>query len=174
MAVNFFGKGAADFGLAGKYAAQLNAPAAAAAPFNRLQYYQGLPKDMPEESKLKFLALAEEENSPSSQLLKTLLPAAAKSAEQAAWMSSPEGIEYLSKKSQELSRERSKQGLLFNTLAKIPETMAAAISPFGGPVGAAMAYQGMSAIPGVYAQTMAAYPGIQVPGYSAQQYRYFQ
>ena len=60
------------------------------------------------------------------------------------------------------------------TLAKIPETMAAAISPFGGPVGAAMAYQGASAIPGIYAQTMAAYPQIQVPGYSAQQYRYFQ
>ena len=91
MAVNFFGKGAADFGLAGKYAAQLNAPAAAP-PFNRLQYYQGLPKDMPEESKLKFLALAEEEHSPSAQLIKTLLPTVAKSAEQAAWMSSQKAL----------------------------------------------------------------------------------
>ena len=63
--------------------------------------------------------------------------------------------------------------MLFGTLAKLPETMAAAVSPYGGPVGAAMAYQGAAAIPGMYAQTMAAFPGIQVPGYSAQQYRYF-
>lgn len=143
MAPKFFGKGATDFGLAGKYAAQLNAPAKpSSVSFNSFE--EGL------------LSLLQQRQ------------------QQDLYMSSPEGMKLQLEMARSEAKEKGKQGLLFNTLAKLPETMAAAVSPFGGPVGAAMAYQGLSAIPGIYSQTLAAFPQIQSPGYSAQQYRYFQ
>lgn len=182
MAVNFFGKGAKDFGLAGKYAAQLNAPAKPSfsieSPQQYLQYKQGLLKQghAPEDVNAAMQQFAPSVSSQTSEgrFIEGLMPLMQKKLEQDLYMSSPEGMKVQLEMARSEAKEKGKQGLLFGTLAKLPETMAAAVSPFGGPVGAAMAYQGMSAIPGIYAQTMSAFPGIQVPGYSAQQYRYFQ
>ena len=86
---------------------------------------------------------------------------------------SPEGIEALLEIGRKDAFEKAKTGLMFNTLAKIPESIATAVNPFGGPVGAAMFYQGMSNLPQVYSSTLASFPQIQVPGSSTQQYRYF-
>ena len=108
------------------------------------------------------------------RFLQGALPLLQKKLEQDIYMSSPEGMKIQLQMAREEAAEKGRQGLLFGTLAKLPEAMANAVNPFGGPVGAAMAYQGASAIPGIYAQTMASFPQIQVPGYSAQQYRYFQ
>ena len=109
------------------------------------------------------------QNTGEQELLKTL----SETAKQRQWLDSPEGMKYQLELAREDAREKAKQGLMWGTLAKLPEQIANAISPFGGPAGAAMAYQGMLGIPGVFNQTLANYPQIQVPGYSSQQYRYF-
>lgn len=89
------------------------------------------------------------------------------------YLMSPEGIKEQLEISRQDAREKAKQTLMWSSLAKLPETIASAVNPFGGPAGAAMYYQGMSAIPGIYNQTMTSYPQLQVPGASIQQYRYF-
>jgi len=68
------------------------------------------------------------------------------------------------------AREKAKQQLMWGTLAKLPETIATAFG--GGPNAQERFRQGMGAIPGIYANTLASYPQIQVPGSSTQQYRY--
>jgi hypothetical protein len=82
-------------------------------------------------------------------------------------------MEWQLQKANETSRQKAKQALMWQTLANLPETLAIATSPYGGPVGAAMAYQGVAAIPGIYSSTLASYPTLQIPGSSVQQYRYF-
>jgi len=128
----------------------------------------------PAEAKNKAFELYQGNISPAGQLEREISPAVKELLERQAYEMSPEGKKELLEMTRQHEFEKGKAGLLFNTLTKLPEAMAAAVSPFGGPVGAAMAYQGASAIPGIYAQTMASFPQIQVPGYSAQQYRYFQ
>jgi hypothetical protein len=86
---------------------------------------------------------------------------------------SPEGMAAQLELARQDAREKARQSLMWGTLAKLPEAMAAAASPYGGPVGAAMAYQGVAAIPGIYSSTLANYPTLQIPGTSTQQYRYF-
>ena len=63
---------------------------------------------------------------------------------------------------------------MYSTIAKLPEQMANAFSPYGGQTGALMAYEGMSKIPEIYRNTLASVPqmNISIPGYSAQQTRY--
>ena len=130
-------------------------------------------KNWTEEQKNKFWERRQQLTSPSAQIESAAAGPLATLLNQSAWSQSKEGKEWELQKYNEMAREKAKQSLLFGTLARLPETMAAAVNPYGGPVGSAMAYQGMAAIPGIYSQTMAAFPGIQVPGYSAQQYRYF-
>ena len=76
---------------------------------------------------------------------------------------------------QKLGEESTKKALMYSTIAKLPEQMANAFSPYGGQTGALMAYEGMSRIPEVYRSTLASVPqmNISTPGYSAQQPRYF-
>ena len=76
---------------------------------------------------------------------------------------------------QQLGEQSTKKALMYSTIAKLPEQMANAFSPYGGQTGALMAYEGMSRIPEVYRSTLASVPqmNISTPGYSAQQPRYF-
>ena len=76
---------------------------------------------------------------------------------------------------QQLGEQSTKKALMYSTIAKLPEQMANAFSPYGGQTGALMAYEGMSRIPEIYRNTLAGTPqmNISVPGYSAQQPRYF-
>ena len=94
-------------------------------------------------------------------------------AKQRQWLDSPEGIKYQLELAREDAREKAKQTLMWGTLAKLPEQIANAANPFGGPVGSAIAYQGMSNIPSIYSNTLASFPQIQVPGYNQQLQRYF-
>jgi hypothetical protein len=84
---------------------------------------------------------------------------------------SPEGMKAQLELAREDAREKAKQQLMWGTLAKLPETIATAFG--GGPNAQERFRQGMGAIPGIYANTLASYPQIQVPGSSTQQYRYF-
>lgn len=129
---------------------------------------QGYPREDVAEAMSKF-APPVNQNPGEQEVFKTI----AETVKQRQWLDSPEGMKYQLELAREDAREKAKQGLMWGTLAKLPEQIANAISPFGGPVGAAMAYQGMLGIPGVFNQTLANYPQIQVPGYSSQQYRYF-
>jgi hypothetical protein len=181
MAPQFFGKGATDFGLAGKYAAQLNASTKPAFtlenPSQYLQYKQSLLNKgyKPEDVNAAMQQFAPSASSQTSEgrFIEGLMPLMQKRIEQDLFLSSPEGMKIQLQMAREEAKEKGKQGLLFNTLAKLPETLASAVSPYGGPVGAAMAYQGVAAIPGVYSSTLANYPQLQIPGSSTQQYRYF-
>jgi hypothetical protein len=137
MAINFFGKNAPDFGLAGKYQEIMSRP------------------------KTKEQAEAE------------LYGDVGNILKQQKYLLSPEGMKAQLEMARADAREKAKQGLMWGTLAKLPETIAAAASPYGGPIGAAMAYQGVAAIPGIYSSTLASYPTLQIPGSSVQQYRYF-
>ena len=76
---------------------------------------------------------------------------------------------------QQLGEQSTKKALMYSTIAKLPEQMANAFSPYGGQTGALMAYEGISKIPEIYRNTLASVPqmNISVPGYSAQQPRYF-
>ena len=90
-----------------------------------------------------------------------------------AWLSSKEGMEAQLEMARKDAFQKGQAGLMFSTLAKLPQTIANAVSPYGGPEGARMAYEGMSRIPGIYSETMRSFPQIQVPASSTQQYRYF-
>jgi hypothetical protein len=60
-------------------------------------------------------------------------------------------------------------------LAKLPEQIANAASPYGGPAGAYMAYEGMSRIPAIFSDTLRSTPqmNINFPGASMAQFKYF-
>jgi hypothetical protein len=75
---------------------------------------------------------------------------------------------------QKLGEQSTKKALMYSTIAKLPEQMANAFSPYGGQTGALMAYEGMSRIPEIYRSTLASVPqmNISTPGYSSQQPRY--
>lgn len=177
MNFNFFSKNAPDFGLAGKYSEALKASPKAGfspeTPQQWLQYRQNLIKQgfAPEDvgAAMQQFAPSTVKNTGEDELLKTI----GETVKQQQWLNSPEGMKYQLELAREDAREKAKQGLMWGTLAKLPEAMANAMSPYGGPMGAAMAYQGMSAIPGIYSQTLASFPQIQAPGSSSQQYRYF-
>ena len=86
---------------------------------------------------------------------------------------SPEGMERQLEMARKDAFQKGKTGLMFSTLANLPQTIANAVSPYGGPVGARMAYEGMSSIPGIYSETMRSFPQIQVPASSYSPNRYF-
>ena len=100
-----------------------------------------------------------------------LFPSLNKLVQQSVYNSSPEGMAKLLELGRQDAREKAKQQLMWSTLAKLPETAAAAFG--GGPNASERIRQGMGAIPGIYANTLASYPQIQVPGSSTQQNRYF-
>jgi hypothetical protein len=101
----------------------------------------------------------------------TIAPGIAKLIEQNIYNTSPEGMKAQLELAREDAREKAKQQLMWSTLAKLPETTAAAFG--GGPNASERIRQGLGAIPGIYANTLASYPQIQVPGTSIQQNRYF-
>ena len=105
------------------------------------------------------------------QFLGRLLPSLNKRLEQDAYNNSVEGMAKLLELGRQDAREKAKQQLMWGTLAKLPETIATAFG--GGPNAQERFRQGMGAIPGIYANTLASYPQIQVPGTSIQQNRYF-
>ena len=91
----------------------------------------------------------------------------------AAWAMSPEGMEAQLEMARKDAFQKGQAGLMFSTLAKLPQTIANAVSPYGGPEGARMAYEGMSRIPGIYSDTLRSFPQIQVPASSYSPNRYF-
>jgi len=120
----------------------------------------------------KFMgALAAPQSMTESQFMGALLPSLSKRLAQDAYNNSPEGMAQLLELGRQDAREKAKQQLMWGTLAKLPETIATAFG--GGPNAQERFRQGMGAIPGIYANTLASYPQIQVPGSSTQQYRYF-
>jgi len=86
---------------------------------------------------------------------------------------SPEGMERQLEMARKDAFQKGKTGLMFSTLANLPQTIANAVSPYGGPVGTRMAYEGMSRIPGIYSETMRSFPQIQVPASSYSPAKYF-
>jgi len=100
-----------------------------------------------------------------------VLPAFLGMLKQNQYDNSIEGRTKLLELARQDAREKAKQQLMWGTLAKLPETIATAFG--GGPNAQERFRQGMGAIPGIYANTLASYPQIQVPGSSTQQYRYF-
>ena len=119
----------------------------------------------------KYADLAAPPSMTESQFMGALLPSISKRLEQDAYNNSPEGMAKLLELGRQDAREKAKQQLMWGTLAKLPETIATAFG--GGPNAQERFRQGMGAIPGIYANTLASYPQIQVPGSSTQQYRYF-
>lgn len=79
------------------------------------------------------------------------------------------------KERQKLGEESVKKSLLYSMIGKLPEQIANAFNPYGGPAGAAMAWQGMREIPGIYNETLRSTPSINIPfpGSSTSQMRYF-
>ena len=126
-----------------------------------------------DEAKNKASELFQGSVSPESELARAVSGPAAEMLRRQAYEMSPEGRKELLEMTRQHEFEKGKTGLMFNTLAKLPESIATAVNPFGGPTGAAMFYQGMSQLPQVYSNTLASFPQIQVPGSSTQQYRYF-
>ena len=116
-------------------------------------------------------ALAAPQSMTEGQFKGALLPSVLGLIEQNRINNSPEGMAKLLELGRQDAREKAKQQLMWSTLAKLPETTAAAFG--GGPNASERIRQGMGAIPGIYANTLASYPQIQVPGSSTQQNRYF-
>ena len=115
-------------------------------------------------------ALAAPQSMNEGQFMGALFPSINKILQQNAFNSSLEGMKAQLELARVDAREKAKQQLMWSTLAKLPETTAAAFG--GGPNASERIRQGMGAIPGIYSNTLASYPQIQVPGSSTQQYRY--
>jgi hypothetical protein len=116
-------------------------------------------------------AIAAPQSMTEGQFMGRLLPSLTKRLEQDAYNNSAAGMKELLELGRQDAREKAKQQLMWGTLAKLPETAAAAFG--GGPNASERIRQGLGAIPGIYANTLASYPQIQVPGTSIQQNRYF-
>lgn len=181
MSFSAFGQGGAGFDFAGKYFPALQKQKKPAfspeTPQQFLEYKKSLEKQgysaEDVNAAMQQFAPPTSSRTPEGQLVEGLVPLMQKQVEQNIFLGSPEGMKMQLEMAREDAREKAKQGLMFNTLAKIPESIATAVNPFGGPTGAAMFYQGMSQLPQVYSNTLASFPQIQVPGSSTQQYRYF-
>jgi len=116
-------------------------------------------------------AIAAPQSMTEGQFMGRLLPGFLGMIEQNRYNNSPAGMKELLELGRQDAREKAKQQLMWGTLAKLPETVATAFG--GGPNAQERFRQGMGAIPGIYANTLASYPQIQVPGTSIQQNRYF-
>lgn len=181
MSFSFFGQGNPGFDFAGRYASALQPKKKAAfspeTPQQFLEYKKNLEKQGYSKedvnAAMQQFAPPTSSRTPEGQLVEGLVPLMQKQVEQNIFMSSPEGMKMQLEMAREDAKQKAQQGLMYSTLAKLPESIATAVNPFGGPVGAAMFYQGMSQLPQVYSNTLASFPQIQSPGSSAQQYRYF-
>lgn len=181
MSFSFFGQNPPAIDFAGKYLPALQAKKKAAfspeTPQQFLEYKRNLEKQgySPEDvnKAMEQFAPSVSSRTPEGQLVEGLMPLIQKQIEQNIWAGSPEGMKAQLEMAREDAKQKAQTGLMFNTLAKLPESIATAVNPFGGPVGAAMFYQGMSQIPQIYSNTLASFPEIRAPGASFQQYRYF-
>jgi hypothetical protein len=177
-----FGKGRGGFELAGRFANALN-PQQKTSGFNPTTPEEWLKKarDLQKQgyskeevnAAMQPYAPTTGSRTPEGNFIEGVLPLMQEQIKQNIWANSPEGMKAQLELAREDAREKAKQGLMWNTLSKLPEQMANAFSPYGGPMGAAMAYQGVSQIPSIYSQTLQAYPQVQIPGSSTSQFRYF-
>ncbi len=181
MSFSFFGRNAPSFSFAGRYADALQPKKKAAfspeTPQQFLEYQKNLEKQGYSKedvnAAMQQFAPPTSSRTPEGQLVEGLVPLMQKQVEQNIFLSSPEGMKMQLEMAREDAKQKAQQGLMYSTLAKLPESIATAVNPFGGPAGAAMFYQGMSQLPQVYSNTLASFPQIQAPGSSTQQYRYF-
>jgi hypothetical protein len=107
---------------------------------------------------------ATSESQGTGQLYSTL----ADTMKQNAFWQTPEGMRMQLEMGKELAKEQASQTLKYKTLADLPGQIERAFA-------ADKYYEGMSRIPEIYRGTFASVPsmGIQAPGYSAPQMRYF-
>lgn len=180
MSFSAFGQGNPGFNFAGRYAPALQKQKKPAfSPETPQQFLEekrkleklGFPKEEVNEAVGRFAPSSS--LTPGDQAVTSLMPSVQKQIEQNIFLSSPEGMKMQLEMAREDAKQKAQQSLMYSTLAKLPESIATAVNPFGGPTGAAMFYQGMSQLPQVYSNTLASFPQIQVPGSSTQQYRYF-
>ena len=147
-------------------------PIAGSGRFNdymkRAQEFFGPSQDWSDQLKMKALEEGERLSSPNLEgSMKAFF-------DQAISERKPENIKKMLELGREDAFEKGKTGLMFSTLAGLPQTIANAVSPYGGPIGSRMAYEGMSRIPGIYSETMRTFPRIQVPASSYSPRSYFQ
>ena len=90
-----------------------------------------------------------------------------------AWQSSKEGMEAQLEMARKDAFQKGKTGLMFSTLANLPQTIANAVSPFGGSEGARIVLEGARSGPEIYANTLRSFPQIQVPASSYSPRSYF-
>ena len=90
-----------------------------------------------------------------------------------AWQSSKEGMEAQLEMARKDAFQKGQAGLMFSTLANIPQSIANAVSPFGGSEGARIVLEGARSGPEIYANTLRSFPQIQVPASSYSPTRYF-
>ena len=86
---------------------------------------------------------------------------------------SPEGMERQLEMARKDAFQKGQAGLMFSTLANIPQSIANAVSPFGGSEGARIVLEGARSGPEIYANTLRSFPQIQVPASSYSPTRYF-
>ena len=103
-----------------------------------------------------------------SQGINQLYSTVADIAKQNAYWQTPAGMREQLEMGKELAKEQASQTLKYKTLADLPGQIERAFA-------ADKYYEGMSRIPEIYRGTFASVPsmGIQAPGYSAPQMRYF-
>lgn len=90
-----------------------------------------------------------------------------------AWQSSKEGMEAQLEMARKDAFQKGQAGLMFSTLANIPQSIANAVSPFGGSEGARIVLEGARSGPEIYANTLRSFPQIQVPASSYSPTKYF-
>ena len=151
-------------------------PAAAAAPDN----WNSTPQRRLEEiTRLKKLGYSDQDIQNSmaasappatseSQGMGQLYSTLADTMKQNAFWQTPEGMRMQLEMGKELAKEQASETLKYKTLANLPGQIERAFA-------ADKYYEGMSQIPEIYRSTFASVPsmGIQAPGYSAPQMRYF-
>jgi len=103
-----------------------------------------------------------------SQGMGQLYSTLADTMKQNAFWQTPEGMRMQLEMGKELAKEQANETLKYKTLANLPGQIERAFA-------ADKYYEGMSQIPEIYRATFASVPtmGIQAPGYSAPQMRYF-
>ena len=151
-------------------------PAAAATPGDwnstpqkRLEYMKGLKNQGYSDQDIQSaLAAAAPPATSESQGMGQLYSTLADTMKQNAFWQTPEGMRMQLEMGKELAKEQASETLKYKTLANLPGQIERAFA-------ADKYYEGMSQIPEIYRGTFASVPnmGIQAPGYSAPQMRYF-
>jgi hypothetical protein len=116
-------------------------------------------------------ALTAPQSMTEGQFMGGLFPGLLESIRQNQYNNSPEGMAKLLELGRQDASAKAKEQFKWSTLAKFPSAIATAFG--GGPDAQEIFRQTAASLPVNYANTLAAFPQIQVPGSSTQQYRYF-